>query len=184
MDKPQRDRIIKIIKARNQEYLASVATTAYSSNFDRTFTNVTRKTRSLIRKVYGSENSINEISRVGRLVSGFMEDIKQNKAPSFDFAEYKKILNDYLIKYLDTRVTDSRVTERLFTSTAVFDACTAWLDNKAAAYIAASQSRSPISSTTPAPRQAPAVGDFDIAFLHRNLKHVTLFRKSLHKPKP
>ena len=94
MDKPQRNRITAIIKNRNQHYLDSVASADYYSKFQQKFTNLTRKTRSLTRKEYGSENSIAEASRLGRLIAGFIEDMRQKKAPVFDFLEYKAVLNN------------------------------------------------------------------------------------------
>lgn len=326
MDKPQRNRVIAIIKNRNQQYLNSVASAEYYSKFQQRFTNLARKTRSLTRKEYGSENSISEVSRLGRLIAGFMEDMRQKKAPAFDFLEYRTVLNEYLINYLETKrksnydgqcasygetlfvlyldlfitatinkvdrklqvnpsflinpktsaileidvffenlklafefqgehhYTDSKtqekdlvklnecqnkeivlipvnisqlnskvlqalivnsikdflgihdlftpkkdtfkprttiqskqllkickITERLYTSTVIFDASADWLDGEAAKYISNIQFRSPISSTAPAPRQTPPMGDFDIVTLYTGLKHIAGFRKMLRK---
>ncbi|WP_068814928.1 hypothetical protein [Phormidesmis priestleyi] len=326
MDKPQRNRITAIIKNRNQHYLDSVASADYYSKFQQKFTNLTRKTRSLTRKEYGSENSIAEASRLGRLIAGFIEDMRQKKAPVFDFLEYKAVLNEYLINYLEAKrksnydggcasygetlfvlyldlfitatineidrelqanppflinpktsavleidvffenfklgfefqgehhYTDlktqekdlfkinecrnkeivlipvnisqlngkiiqalvinsikvflgihdlftlkrdtfkppttikskqllnfCKITERLYTSTAIFDTSTAWLDGEAAKYISNVQFRSPISSNIPAPRQTPATGDFDIVTLYRGLKRIAVFRKVFRK---
>ncbi|MGF1567417.1 MAG: hypothetical protein ACFCVD_05010 [Nodosilinea sp.] len=103
MDKSQRNRITAVIKHHNQQYLNSVANEIYFLNFEKRFAKLTRKVRSLTRKEYGSERSLSELSCLGRLVSGFMEDIKQKKAPAFNFLEYKKILNEYLINYLDIK---------------------------------------------------------------------------------
>jgi hypothetical protein len=54
-----------------------------------------------MRKEYASQNSISEISNLGRLIAGFMEHIRQKKALTFDFIDYKNVINDYLINYLD-----------------------------------------------------------------------------------
>ncbi len=326
MDKSQRNRITAIIKNRNQQYLSSLASADYYPKFQQRFTNLTRKTRSLTRKEYGSANSISEVSRLGRLVAGFIEDMRQKKAPTFDFLEYKNVLNEYLISYLEAKrksnydgrcasygeilfvlyldlfitatiskidrelqatppflmdpktsavleidvffeifklafefqgehhYTDSitqekdsfklaecrnkgivlipvnisqldskilqaliinaikdflgihdlftskkdtfkptialkseqllnfcKITERLYISTGIFDTSAAWLDSKAAKYISNIQLRSPISSTVPAPRQIPPMGDFDIVTLYRGLKHISVFRKTFRK---
>ena len=103
MDKSQRNRITTAIKHHNQQYLNSITSADYYSNFEQKFNNLNCKTRSLIRKEHGSENSIAELSHLGRLVAGFMEDMKQKKAPAFDFLEYKHVLNEYLIHYLDAK---------------------------------------------------------------------------------
>lgn len=326
MDKPQRNRITAIIKNRNQPYLSSLTNADYYPEFQQRFANLTRKTRSLTRKEYGSANSLSEVSHLGRLIAGFMEDMRQKKAPAFDFLEYKNVLNEYLINYLEAKrktnydgqcasygetlfvlyldlfitatiseidkelqvnppflinpktsaaleidvffeifklafefqgehhYTDSKtqekdlfkltecrnkgiilipvnisqlnckilqaliinsvkdflgihdlftskrdtfkpttalkskqllnfckITERLYTSTVIFDISAAWLDSKAVKYINNIQVRSPISSTAPAPRQMPPIGDFDIVTLYRGLKHISVFRKTFRK---
>jgi hypothetical protein len=107
MDKSQRNRITAIIKHHNQQYLNSVANASYYSKFEQRFNNLTRRTTSLTRKEYGSERSLAELSCLGRLISGFMEDVKQKKAPTFSFLEYKNVLNEYLISYLDAKRNNS-----------------------------------------------------------------------------
>jgi len=103
MDKPQRNRITAIIKNRNQQYLSSLTNTDYYPIFQQRLTKLTRKTRSLTRKEYGSKKSLSEVSHLGRLIAGFMEDMRQKKAPAYDFLEYKNVLNEYLINYLETK---------------------------------------------------------------------------------
>lgn len=327
MEKLERNRMLAIIKYRNQQYLNSIENADYHSRFERKIAKLACKTQSLLRKKYGSENSIDELSYLGKLIAGFIEDIKRVKAPQFDFLEYKNVINSYLINYLDIKrqsnydgqcasygetlfvlyldlfitatIRDSvrklqvnppflinpktgsfleidvlfedfklafefqgehhytnsntqekdlfklsecrtkgiilipvnisqlnttllqaliinsikdflgihqlftserevfkfnrtsrptgllnfcKLTERLYTSTVVFDACAGWLDNLSTRYIGNMQSRSPISSSTVAPRQMPPSEDFDIERLYKGLKHVTAFRKSLPKP--
>jgi hypothetical protein len=326
MDKPQRNRITGIIKYHNRQYLESIKNVKHRSIFEHKLTNLTHKIRSLTRKEYGSENSIHELSRIGRLIAACMEDMKQRKVAIFDFIEYKNVLNEYLVKYLEFKrinkyngqcasygetlfvlyldlfitatidkverelqakpaflinprtgsileidvlfegfklafefqgehhytnsgvqnkdqfklneclsrgiilipvnisqlnsrtlqnlITNSikdflgihdiftpnrdtfspyknikskqfisfcKITERLYTSSVIFDASTNWLDSEAVKYISNSQVRSPISSTMLAPRQILPSGDFDIAILYQGLKHVALFRKKYRK---
>lgn len=326
MEKSQRNRIIINIKKYNQQYLNSISGESYQTRFSARFDNLTVKTRSLMRKEFGSRKSMSELVTLGRLIVGFQEDIKQNKANKFEFVEYRKILSKYLINYLDTKLVSNydrqcasygetlfvlyldlfitatickthrdlqanpsflinpatgatleidvlfedfklafefqgehhytdrktinkdlfklhkcqakgiilipvnisqlnsrllqtlivnsikdylgihdlftikrkdfnlpqnikssqllkfcKLVERLHTSTFVFNECANWLDNLSAKYISNMQLRSPISSTTCAPKQTIPIEDLDIEFLYRSLKHVANFRKKLRK---
>lgn len=105
MNRPQRDKIKKAIKQSDQNYLATLKTSECYLKLERKFKNLERKFGQLLRKQYESERSLHGVSQVGRLVSGLMEFIKQNDAPYYDFAEYKRILNDYLTKYIEERRT-------------------------------------------------------------------------------
>jgi hypothetical protein len=327
MDKAQRNRVTAIIKNRNQQYLSALTAENYYPQFQRKFTNLTHKIRSLIRKEYGSANSMSEVSHLGRLIAGFIEDMRQKQAPAFDFLEYKSVLNEYLINYLEAKrqskydrqcasygetlfvlyldlfitatineidrelqvnppflinprtlatleidvffeafklafefqgehhYTDlktqqkdlfkltecqnngiimipvnisqlnsktlqilivnsvkdflgvhdlftpkrdtfslstaltskqllnfCKITERLYTSVSVFDSSVVWLDSEAERYIRSIQPRSPISSTSAAPRQTPPTEDLEISTLYRGLKHISAFRKASRKP--
>lgn len=105
MDKISRHRKLGQIKERQKHYLEKIANQEYRSDFIRKFKNLTKKIQKLLRKEYVSENSFKSIPTIGGLIFGFIEDIKQKHALSYDFDNEIKIVNEYLIKYIENKIS-------------------------------------------------------------------------------
>jgi hypothetical protein len=75
----------------------------------------------------------------------------------------------------------SKVTQRLYLSKHLFAGSLKWLDNRSCEYIINVSGRSPISSSTSAPRQTPPHGDMDIDYVYKQLKHVRKARRDKAK---
>ncbi len=105
MDKINRHRKLGAIKERQKYYLEKIANQGYDSDFTRKFKNLTKKIQKLLRKEYISENSIKSIPNIAGIIFGLVEDIKQKQALSYDFDGEVKIVNEYLIKYLENKIS-------------------------------------------------------------------------------
>jgi hypothetical protein len=75
----------------------------------------------------------------------------------------------------------SKVTQRLYLCKHLFAGSLKWLDTRSREYIINMAARSPISSSTSAPRQTPPRGDMDIDYLYKQLKYVTKARRGKAK---
>ncbi len=84
-------------------YLASISTFDFYPNFTIRFKKLIRKTQHLLRKVYGSTNSIKDIAGITTLIFGLAEDIKLKGVPKYSFEEELKVVNDYSLWYLKSK---------------------------------------------------------------------------------
>jgi hypothetical protein len=71
----------------------------------------------------------------------------------------------------------SKATQRIYLSRLLFDQSLSWLDIQAMGYISNMSHRSPISSSSPAPRQAQPAGDLNVDYIYHNLKYVKRARQ-------
>lgn len=107
MDKISRYRSLSSIKESQKQYLEKIVNQEYYSDFTKKFKNLTKKIQKLLRKEYISENSLKNIPTISTLIFGFVEDIKQKHALSYDFDGEVKIVNEYLIKYVENKISTS-----------------------------------------------------------------------------
>jgi len=73
----------------------------------------------------------------------------------------------------------SKAVQRIYLSRVVFFDALTWCDGQSTTYLAKTTHRSPIASTTPAPRFIHTTPDVDIETIYRRLPAVTSLRKSL-----
>lgn len=107
MDEINKRKLVSSIKERQKQYLEKLANQEYNSEFTNRFKNLSIKIRKLLRKEYASENSIKIIPTISRILFGLIEDIKQKHAINYDFCEEKKVVNKYLINYLDYKISSN-----------------------------------------------------------------------------
>ncbi len=91
------------IKEKQNVYLTSISTFDFSPNFMIRFKKLAKKIQRLLRKVYGSTNSIKDLASITTLIFGLVEDIKHKGFPNYSFDEELKIVNDYLLWYLKNK---------------------------------------------------------------------------------
>jgi hypothetical protein len=72
-----------------------------------------------------------------------------------------------------------KATQRIFLAEVLFGKAIAWLDTKSAQYIGKMSFRSPISSSTPAPRQFAAHRDLPVCDIYSALPYVRRYRSAL-----
>ena len=105
MDKINRQKLVGSIKKRQKQYLERIVNLEYHSDFTNRFKNLTKKIQKLLRKDYASENSIKSIPNISMLLFGLIEDMKRKHALSYDFDNEVKIVNDYLVKYMENKIS-------------------------------------------------------------------------------
>ena len=77
----------------------------------------------------------------------------------------------------------SKVTHRIYLANLLYGDAISCLDGKSSSFISAMESRSPISSTQPAPRLYPDHRDISVHNIYRYLPNVRRLRDFLKKPK-
>jgi hypothetical protein len=103
MQKPERAKTIRAIKARHVAYLATIAGSKHEQAVRSRFRLLARRLQDLLRKNEGSANSLKGIPSPATLLFGLEEDLPRLRLPAFSFDQEKAALNRYVISALDQR---------------------------------------------------------------------------------
>lgn len=101
LDKPQRTKILREIKADHAMYIDSLTGVPNQEQLNTRFSNLQRKLRIQLRKEFGSSSSVKTIPNLARLIFGLHEDILRLGLPSYSFAKEKGVVNIYIREYLE-----------------------------------------------------------------------------------
>jgi len=107
MNRAERNRIIRPVKARQTAYLAleSVASSAHAGRLRQRFANFARKLRAFTRKDDGSSNALKTMPNLTRLLFGLQEDLRRLNLPAYSFDAERSTINHSIIAGLDARLT-------------------------------------------------------------------------------
>jgi len=106
MEVKERRKYRNILKEKNKKYLLQINNDLIIQlNFEKRFNKLRRLIVSLLRKEENSENGYKELKSISSLLFGIIEDIKQQKIPECDFDTEKKIINNYLKKYIEKQIS-------------------------------------------------------------------------------
>jgi hypothetical protein len=100
MDKTQRSKIRTVIKSDQEKYLDQLKALDCFDSFNRRFKTLAKAVRDLLRKTPGSANSLQQISRLGKIAFGLQEDIKRLNLPNYSFNKELNIANKFVVDYL------------------------------------------------------------------------------------
>jgi hypothetical protein len=91
-----------IIKANHKMYIESLSEIEKTNlNIEQRFLNLKRKILGLLRKKEKSINSIKFLPTITRVLFGLQEDISRLKLPYYSFENEKKIINHFIISFLE-----------------------------------------------------------------------------------
>lgn len=107
MDKPQREKVRRLVKSSHEAYLASIAGTSHFQSFNKRFDRVQIVLRDMLRKQSGSENSLKDVPIFSRLLFGLREDALRLSIPMPPFEREIEFLNDLIIAALEQRRSTS-----------------------------------------------------------------------------
>jgi hypothetical protein len=105
MNRAERNKIVRPVKAQHAAYLASIASSPHAQGLHRRFTNFARKFQAFSRKDQGSLNALNTIPNLARLLFGLREDLQQFGLPKYSFDLERETINRSIIAALDARLT-------------------------------------------------------------------------------
>lgn len=101
-----------------------------------------------------------------------------------DYLNIQELYSERRHSYNPAQLPNSRrllqfckVIQRLYLAKTIFAESLNWLDIEMASYIANVSTRSPISSSTQAPRQIPSTVELDLDEVYAGLKNITAARK-------
>jgi hypothetical protein len=103
MDKPQREKVRRLVKIDHEAYLSSIAGTSHFENFKKRLGRVDVVLRDMLRKEPGSENSLKGVPTFVRYLFGLREDALRLAIPIPSFVREIEVLNDLVIAALEHR---------------------------------------------------------------------------------
>ena len=103
MDKPQREKVRRLVKIDHEAYLSSIASTSHFQNFKERLGRVDVVLRGILRKEPGSENSLKDVPTFVRYLFGLREDALRLAIPIPPVLREIEILNDLVIAALEQR---------------------------------------------------------------------------------
>jgi hypothetical protein len=103
MDKPQREKVRRLVKIDHEAYLSSIARTSHFQSFKERLGRVDIVLRDILRKEPGSENSLKDVPTFVRYLFGLREDALRLAIPIPSFVREIEVLNDLVIAALEQR---------------------------------------------------------------------------------
>lgn len=103
MNKAERNRIIKPLKSAHKSYIEGLQKLEPHLKIPDRFAKVIYLLQSLLRKEIGSQNSIDLVSNLARLIFGLKDDISRLKLNDYNFSIELDVINNYTIDYLEAR---------------------------------------------------------------------------------
>jgi hypothetical protein len=103
MDKPQREKVRRLVKLAHKSYLSNIAGTSHFESFKERLGRVEIVLRDMLRKQHGSENSLKDVPIFSRLLFGLREDALRLSIPMPSFELEIEFLNDLIIAALEQR---------------------------------------------------------------------------------
>jgi hypothetical protein len=103
MDKPQRERVRRLVKIDHEAYLSTIVGASLFQSFKERLGRVDSVLRDILRKEPGSENSLKEIPTFVRCLFGLREDALRLGIPIPPFYREIELLNDLVIAALSQR---------------------------------------------------------------------------------
>lgn len=103
MDKPQREKVRRLVKIDHEAYLSSIAGTTHFQSFKERLCRVDVVLRDILRKEPGSENSLKDVPTFVHYLFGLREDALRLAIPIPSFVREIEVLNDLVIAALEQR---------------------------------------------------------------------------------
>ena len=107
MEKPERTRTIRAVKAEHASYLIRIAESEHELALRSRFRNVQRKLQNLLRKTEGSINSLKGVPKLARLLFGLHEDLPRLRLPTLSFDGETEAVNRLIIAALKKRLASN-----------------------------------------------------------------------------
>ncbi len=105
MNRAERNKIVRPIKAQHAAYLASIESSPHAQDLHQRFTNFARKFQAFTWKDHGSLNALKTIPNLARLLFGLREDLQRFGLPVYSFDLERETINRSIIAALHARLT-------------------------------------------------------------------------------